>query len=195
MGPCGAHFFGGGCGLAAPSLGLDSGVAVYSFMAGSAWNCMTCCDLGSNPHVHPGRQSELLGASCHGLYDVLEHRVGPGEPTGFGDGKSLAGTDSRQGFVPSRPFPFLPVTPWSPLIRPSGHPTHTRPVRRGRVLFVGADPDVANVLRGLVQLSRLSSLSGAVLRAVRPRIQVSNIRIRFLAAPARSDGVPVGGTG
>ena len=29
-------------GPAAPSLGLDSGVAAYSFMAGSAWNCMTC---------------------------------------------------------------------------------------------------------------------------------------------------------
>jgi hypothetical protein len=29
-------------GPGAPSLGLDSGVAAYSFMAGSTWNCMTC---------------------------------------------------------------------------------------------------------------------------------------------------------
>jgi hypothetical protein len=41
MGPTGPIFVGGRCALAAPSLGLDSGVAVYFFMAGSAWNCMT----------------------------------------------------------------------------------------------------------------------------------------------------------
>ena len=42
----GPIFVGGRCGLAAPSLDLDSGAAC-SFMGGSAWNCMTCCDLGS----------------------------------------------------------------------------------------------------------------------------------------------------
>jgi hypothetical protein len=47
MGPAGPIFVGGRCGLAAPSLGLDSGVAAYSFMAGRAWNCMTCCNWGS----------------------------------------------------------------------------------------------------------------------------------------------------
>ena len=38
----GPIFVGGRCGLAAPSLGLDSGVAAYFFMGGSAWTCMTC---------------------------------------------------------------------------------------------------------------------------------------------------------
>ncbi len=38
----GPIFVAGRCALAAPSLGLDSGVAAYPFMAGSAWNCMTC---------------------------------------------------------------------------------------------------------------------------------------------------------
>ena len=41
----GPNFVGGRCAPAAPSLDVDSGVAAYSFMAGSAWNCMTCCDL------------------------------------------------------------------------------------------------------------------------------------------------------
>ena len=43
-GPLRGPIFVGGrcCGWVAPSLGLDSGVAAYSFMAGSAWNCMTC---------------------------------------------------------------------------------------------------------------------------------------------------------
>jgi hypothetical protein len=47
MGPCGGPFLLVATGLAAPSLGLDSGVAVYSFMAGSAGNCMTCRCLSS----------------------------------------------------------------------------------------------------------------------------------------------------
>ena len=47
---------------------------------------------------------------------------GPGEPIEFGDDQGAAGPDSRQGFVQSRPFPVPPVTPWSPLIRPSGTP-------------------------------------------------------------------------
>ena len=42
----GPIFVGGRCGLAAPSMDLDSGAAC-SFVGGSAWNCMTCCDLGS----------------------------------------------------------------------------------------------------------------------------------------------------
>jgi hypothetical protein len=58
MGPCGGPFLLVAAGLAATSLGLDSGVAVYSFMAGSAWNCMT---WGSNPQGHPCRQPEFLG--------------------------------------------------------------------------------------------------------------------------------------
>lgn len=44
--PTGPIFVGGRYGLAAPSLGVDSGVAAYSFMAGSAWNGMTCCGSG-----------------------------------------------------------------------------------------------------------------------------------------------------
>ena len=43
----GPIFVGGRCGLATPSLGVDSGLAVYSFMDWGAGNCMTCCDLGS----------------------------------------------------------------------------------------------------------------------------------------------------
>jgi hypothetical protein len=41
MGPCGGPFLLVAAGLAAPCRDLDSGVAAYSFMAGSAWNCMT----------------------------------------------------------------------------------------------------------------------------------------------------------
>ncbi len=45
MGPCRGPFLLVAAGLAAPSLGWDSGVGVYFFMAGGAWTCMTCCDL------------------------------------------------------------------------------------------------------------------------------------------------------
>jgi hypothetical protein len=90
MGPCGGPFLLVVSGLAAPSLGLDSGVVVYSFMAWSAWNCMTCCDSGSNPHGHPCRQPELFGNSRHNLDDALEHRVGPGEPIEFANDRGAA---------------------------------------------------------------------------------------------------------
>lgn len=38
----------------------------------------------------------------------------------FTDDQGAAGPGSGQGFVQSRPFPLLPVTPWSPLIRSLG---------------------------------------------------------------------------
>ena len=60
---------------------------------------MTCCDLGSNPHDRPCRQPELLGKSRHDLDDVLEHRLGQGEPMEFGEDRSAAGPDSRLGLV------------------------------------------------------------------------------------------------
>jgi hypothetical protein len=46
MGPYGGPFLWVAAGLAAPSPDLDSGVAAYSFTAGRAWNCMTCCPAG-----------------------------------------------------------------------------------------------------------------------------------------------------
>jgi hypothetical protein len=46
----------------------------------------------------------------------------PGEPMEFGDDQGAAGPDSRQGFVQSCPFLFLPVTAWSTLIRSWGRP-------------------------------------------------------------------------
>lgn len=39
-GPCGSPFL---------------SVAVYVFKAGNSWDCMTCCDWGSNLHDHPCR--------------------------------------------------------------------------------------------------------------------------------------------
>jgi hypothetical protein len=52
------------------------------------------------------------------LDDVLQHRAGLDEPIGFGDGRGAACTAARA--VQSRPFLFLPVTPWSPLISSLG---------------------------------------------------------------------------
>jgi hypothetical protein len=52
MGPCGGPFLLIADALAAPSLGLDSSVAAYFFMTGSAGNCMTCCESSSSPHGH-----------------------------------------------------------------------------------------------------------------------------------------------
>jgi hypothetical protein len=55
MGPCGGPILLVPAGLAAPTLGLDSGVAVYFFMAGSVWYCMTSCELGLNSQRQPCR--------------------------------------------------------------------------------------------------------------------------------------------
>lgn len=42
LGPCGGPFLLVATRLAAPSRGVESSVAAYSFMAGGGWNCMTC---------------------------------------------------------------------------------------------------------------------------------------------------------
>ena len=131
--------------LAAPCLGLDSGVGVYSFMAGSAWNCMTWDQILRVIPVGSRNSWQTVDV----LDDVLERRAGLGEPIGFGDDRGAAGLHSRQGFVQSRPFLFLPVTPWSPLISSLGDAqTRKRLARRCQVLFVGADPGAAMICAG-----------------------------------------------
>ena len=102
MGPCGGPFLlVAVAGLAAPSLGLDSGVAAHSFMAGSAWNCMTC-GLGIISGL------SLLAAGTPGksvavLDDVLEHRAGLDEPIGFGDGRVPPAQPPGLSSVPADP--------------------------------------------------------------------------------------------
>ena len=66
MGPCGGPFLLVAAGLAAPSLGLGSGVAAYSFMAGGAWKCMTCCDLGIKSSC-----SSLSPAGTRGIHVLV----------------------------------------------------------------------------------------------------------------------------
>jgi hypothetical protein len=154
-----------------------SGVAAYSFMVGSAWNCMTRCELGSNSHVHPCRSRyswETLGVTSM-MFSSIGQR--PGEPTGFGDDQGAAGPDSRQGVVQSRPFLFRPVTPWSP----SGHWGRLAPYAPCTALPspVRWIPDAADDLRGRGHLSRLSNLGGTVLRPGSMRIQDSSICIDF----------------
>ena len=76
-----------------------------------------------------------------------------------------ARTAARASFSPGRSL-FLPVTLWSTLIRPLGDAQTRKCLAvRCQVLFVGGDLGVAGDLRGQVQLSRLSNLSGTVLRA------------------------------
>ncbi|CAH0139561.1 hypothetical protein SRABI26_00439 [Arthrobacter sp. Bi26] len=74
MGPCGPIFVGGRCGLAAPSFDVDSGVAGYTFMAGSVWNCMTCCDLeiksSCSSRSAAGTPGKLSSCPCR-LTDLL----------------------------------------------------------------------------------------------------------------------------
>ena len=38
--------------------------------------------------------------------------IGAGRTDGVGDRRGAAGPGGHQGFVQSRPFLFLPVTPW-----------------------------------------------------------------------------------
>jgi hypothetical protein len=73
-----------------------------------------------------------------------------------------ARTAARLRSVPAVPVPAGHAV--LPLQALEDAQTSKRLARRCQVLFVGADPDAANDLRGRVQLSRLSNPSGTVLR-------------------------------
>jgi hypothetical protein len=111
----------------------------------------------------------------------------------FGEDQGAVGPDSRQGFVQSCPFLFLPVTAWSTLIRSWGVQTPKQLAMRCQVLFVGGDLGVADDLRGQVQLSRLSNLGGTVSRAGYTRIQVSSVCDQISRSASAGGGCRGGG--
>src|SRR6478735_2201968 len=96
--PAGAHFC---CWLllsGGSSLGLDSGVAAHSCMAGSAWNCMTwdqilrVIPVGSR---NPWQTVDVLD-------DVLQHRAELYKSIGFGDGRATALRSAAVNVCPLR---------------------------------------------------------------------------------------------
>jgi hypothetical protein len=194
MGPCGGPFLLVVSGLAAPSLGLDSSVAAYSFMAGGAWSCMTCCDLGiKNSMVIPvGSQNswEIFVVSSAMFSSSGQE---PGQPIAFGDDKGHRRLEQppRLSLGPGRFF-FLSVSHCRNRSGPLGTPSQkahcvalSGPVRwwrsgRSPMICAGRGATVA-----IVQPERDSFAGGA---CANPSFQYLYLISRSASAGGRCRG-------